>query len=160
MSVKSLVLYDSFFGNTEQIAQAVGAALESAGEVEVRRVADIKPEQLSGLDLLVVGSPTRAFRPSPNTTTFLNGIPAGGLRGVKVTAFDTRVSAEEAGPALLKFFVKLFGYAADPIAKKLQQKGGTLAAPPEGFYVLGTEGPLKDGELTRAANWARQMIAA
>jgi len=157
--MKALVVYDSFFGNTEQIAQAVGAALESAGEVEVRRVTDVSPDQLTGYDLVVVGSPTRAFRPSPNTKAFLNAIPAGGLQGVKVTTFDTRVSPEDAGSAVLKFFVKLFGYAAEPMAKKLQQKGGALVIPPEGFYVLGSEGPLRDGELDRAANWARQMVA-
>jgi flavodoxin I len=56
--------------------------------------------------------------------------------------------------------VKLFGYAAEPIAAKLQKKGGTLAAPPEGFFVGGTEGPLKEGELERAAQWARRVGAA
>ena len=158
--MKALVVYDSFFGNTEQIARAIGNALGAAEEVEVRRLADLRPEQLAGLDLLIVGSPTRAVKPSPNTTAFLKAIPAGGLQGIKVAAFDTRISPEDTGSAVLKFFVKLFGYAADPIAKRLQQKGGTLVIPPEGFIVKGSEGPLKDGELDRAANWAGQIVAA
>lgn len=53
--------------------------------------------------------------------------------------------------------VKIFGYAAEPIARQLMKKGGTLALPPEGFYVKASEGPLKDGELDRAAAWARQI---
>ena len=58
---------------------------------------------------------------------------------------------------MLSFFVKLLGYPAKSIADRLQKKGGDLAAPPEGFYVAGTEGPLLEGELDRAAQWAREM---
>jgi hypothetical protein len=58
---------------------------------------------------------------------------------------------------VLSFFVELFGYAAKPIADRLRKKGGSLVAPPEGFYVAGTEGPLLEGELDRAAQWAREM---
>ena len=157
--MKALVIYDSFFGNTEQIARAIGNALGSQGEVEVLRVSNVKPEQLTGLSLLIVGSPTRAFRPTPAISSFLGGIPANGLQGVKVAAFDTRMSTQDANSPILAFFVKLFGYAAKPIADKLKKKGGELAIPPEGFFVKGSEGPLKEGELERAAAWARQIIA-
>jgi len=63
--MKALVVYDSFFGNTEKIAQTIGNALGAPADVEVLRVGNVKPEQLTGLGLLVVGSPTRAFRPTP-----------------------------------------------------------------------------------------------
>jgi len=158
--MKALVIYDSFFGNTEQIARAIGNALGSQGEVEVLRVSNVKPEQLAGLNLLIVGSPTRAFRPTPAISNFLGRIPANGLQGVKVAAFDTRMSTQDANSPILAFFVKLFGYAAKPIADKLTKKGGELAIPPEGFFVKGSEGPLKEGELERAADWARRIIAA
>ena len=57
------------------------------------------------------------------------------------------------------FFVRLFGYAAKPIADRLQKRGGVLVVPPEGFYVEGTEGPLQEGELERASEWARRIVA-
>ncbi|MDJ0593235.1 MAG: hypothetical protein QNJ72_25150 [Pleurocapsa sp. MO_226.B13] len=44
--MKALVVYDSVFGNTEQIAQAMGNALSSQVDVEVLRVTQIKVEQL------------------------------------------------------------------------------------------------------------------
>ena len=81
-----------------------------------------------------------------------------GLSGVKVAAFDTRISITDMGPAILRFLAGLFGYAAKPIADRLKRKGGELAVPPEGFIVLGAEGPLKEGELERAADWARQVM--
>ena len=55
--------------------------------------------------------------------------------------------------------VKLFGYAAKPIAAALVKKGGVLAATPVGFYVDDIEGPLLAGEETRAAEWASQLVS-
>ena len=159
--MKAMVVYDSMYGNTEKVAQAIGDALGSPEEVKTLRVGDVKPEQLAGVTLLVVGSPTQRFSPTPATTAFLKGIPKDGLAGVKVAAFDTRITeAEIERIRILAFMVRLFGYAAEPMAKRLEQKGGAVAVPPEGFYVGGTEGPLLDGELERAVAWARQIAAA
>jgi flavodoxin len=158
--MKALVVYDSFFGNTERIARSIADALKSRGDVAALRVADVTPEHLAGLDLLVVGSPTRAFRPSPDIKTWLVGLPANALAGVRVAAFDTRISTEDTNSAVLGFFVKLFGYAAKPMADLLVKKGGRPVAAPEGFYVQGKEGPLKDGEDERAADWAGRLASA
>ncbi|NPV80546.1 MAG: flavodoxin family protein [Firmicutes bacterium] len=158
--MKTLIVYDSIFGNTEQIALAIGNALGSKGNVETLRVSDVKPKHLNGLELLIVGSPTRAFRPTKAITDFLNKIPANGLKGTRVAAFDTRVSTVDVNSRFLNMMVRLFGYAAKPIADKLEKRGGSLIIPPEGFFVKGSEGPLKDGELERAANWARLAMKA
>jgi flavodoxin len=156
--MKAMVVFDSFFGNTEKIARAIVETLTSEGDVQTLKVSDVKPEQLKGLDLLIVGSPTRAFRASPAINKFLKKIPAGDLKGIKVAGFDTRISLEDINSRALSFFVKIFGYAAEPISKKLEKKGGEAAAAPGGFIVKDTEGPLKDGELERAAAWAKRMI--
>ncbi len=159
--MKALVAYDSAYGNTEQIARAIGRALGSEQDVETLRVGDVTPQKLQGISVLVVGSPTQKFSPTAATNALLKRIPNDGLRGVKVAAFDTRITeAEVERIKILAFFVRIFGYAAEPIASKLQKKGGDLAVVPEGFYVGGTEGPLLDGELERAAAWARKIAAA
>lgn len=158
--MKFFVIYDSVFGNTERIAQAIGSALEAQGEVEVQRVGQVNAAQLAGAQWVFVGSPTRGFNPTPATKDFLKSIPSRAMSGVKVAAFDTRVAVEEVNSALLTNLVKVFGYAAKPIADRLQKKGGQLAAAPEGFFVEGSEGPLKAGELERAADWAKQVVAA
>ena len=158
--MKALVAYDSVFGNTAQVARAIGAALGSPDEVESRQVTDVDPEQLRGLDVLVVGSPTRGFQPTPATKKLLKAIPDRELGGVTVAAFDTRFSVEDVDSAILNVLVRLFGYAAEPIADRLRKKGGDQAVPPEGFIVEGTEGPLSDGEPERAANWAKRILEA
>jgi len=158
--MKVLIIYDSVFGNTEQVAQAMGDALGSQAEVNILRVGDVKREHLTGLDVLIVGSPTRQFRPTAAINNFLKRIPKNGLKGVKVAAFDTRFTMSVIEESrVLPFFVRLFGYAAKPISDRLEKKGGELIISPEGFFVEGVEGPLKEGELERAADWAKQIIA-
>lgn len=156
--MKALIVYDSVFGNTEKVAQAMGTALEAQADVAVKRVGDVTAADVSELDALLVGSPTRKFTATADVKSWLNDLPSGSLQGVKVAAFDTRIEIKEDTPGILKFFVKLFGYAAEPLAKKLVKRGGTESMPPEGFIVEGTEGPLREGELARAAAWATQIL--
>jgi flavodoxin len=145
--MKILVVYDSLHGNTEKIAKAIGAAL--AGEVKVLRVGEVDPSELKALDLLIVGSPTHGGRPSPAMREFLDKVQKPALEGTNVAAFDTRLSTR---------WVGIFGYAAGRIAKSLKEKGGNLLLSPEAFYVEGTEGPLKEGEVERAAAWVREIV--
>ena len=153
--MKTLIVYDSFFGNTEQIALAIRDSLDSKENIGACRISDLKPEQFDGVTFLIVGSPTRQFNPTKAITDFLNRIPLNGLQGVKVLAFDTRIAPADANSRVYNIMAKLFGYAAKPIADKLVEKGGALILPPEGFIVRDTKGPLKDGELERAADWAK-----
>ena len=76
----------------------------------------MKPEHLAGLSLLVVGSPTRAFSASPATKAWLKALAPNSLRSVKVAAFDTHADMNDVNSRTLTAFVKLFGYAAEPIA--------------------------------------------
>ncbi len=154
--MKAMVIYDSVFGNTAQVAREIGKGLGCAGSVQTIRVTTVKLDQSSGLELLVIGSPTRAFRPTEGIMNFLKSVPDGRLNGVKVAAFDTRIAAEDIKSPILRFIVNTGGYAAKSIAKRLQKKGGELIVPPEGFIVEGTEGPMRKGELERAADWGKQ----
>jgi flavodoxin I len=145
--MKTLVVYDSLYGNTERIAQAIGDAV--SGKVKVVRAGEVDVSELKALDLLLVGAPTHGGRASPPMREFLDKVQSRALQGVKVAAFDTRHTSK---------FTVLFGYAAGRIAKSLKKKGGTLLLSPEGFFVEGTEGPLKEGELERAASWAEKVV--
>jgi flavodoxin len=151
-------VYDSVFGNTEKIAKAIGEGLGSPDEVSTVQVNDVDIDMLKDLSILVVGSPTRAFKCTPAISDFLKRIPANALSGITTAAFDTRISVEESDSKFLTFMVKLFGYAAEPMAEKLKKKGGTAKDASAGFFVGGTEGPLRDGELERAAAWAGRLL--
>ena len=144
--MKTLVVYDSLYGNTEKIARAIAEAI--TGEVKLDRVGEVDVSELKALDLLIVGAPTHAARPSPATREFLDKVEARALEGVKVAGFHTRLTS---------WWARIFGFAARGIAKSLKKKGGTLLLSPWAFYVEGTEGPLKEGELEQAAAWAREI---
>lgn len=147
--MKALVVYDSVYGNTEKIARAIAGAIP--GEVKLLSVAKASPLKLGSIDLLVVGAPTQGGRATPAINQFLEGVSPAGIKGINVAAFDTRLSSR---------WVSVFGYAAGRIASVLEKKGGTLVAEPEGFFVEGTKGPLKKGELERAAGWAKGIATA
>ena len=155
--MKILVVYDSVFGNTEKVAQAIGGAVESEHSVETVKAGEVSQQQMSGVNLLVVGSPTRAFTATKATKSFINGIPRQSLAGVKVAGFDTRLSTADVNSKVLNGLVKVFGYAAKPISDGLAKKGGNVIAEPEGFIVVDSEGPMKEGELERAAEWAKKL---
>ena len=157
--MKAVVLYDSYFGNTEKIAQAIGKALGTAKTVSVVKVDQAKREMLDGIDVFIAGSPTRAFSPTPTVKSFLKKIPANGLNGVKVAAFDTRLPMDENVPGFLKFMVKMFGYADKPLQDLMVKKGGRVSVQSQGFFVKESEGPLQDGELERAVDWAKAITA-
>lgn len=158
--MKAIIVYDSQYGNTEKIAQTIGEVLQQHGEVTLTKVADAGPEMLAGVDLVVVGSPTQQFRATAGMRDFLKNIPANGLKETRVAAFDTRLTQEyiDKNPPL-PFFERIFGYAAERIAKALKQKGGQLVLPGEGFFVEGMEGPLSEGEQERARAWAAGLFA-
>ncbi len=158
--MRSLIIYDSVYGNTEKIAQAIGNTLRIRGEVALARVGEINPGMFDSIDLLVVGSPTQQFRATETMRTFLKNLSPKQLKGVRVAAFDTRLTQEWINQhATLGFFEKIFGYAAERIAKGLTQKGGKLVLPGEGYYVEDIEGPLAAGEEQRAGEWAQKLFA-
>jgi hypothetical protein len=107
---------------------------------------------------LVIGSPTRGFRPTEGISQLLNALAKDQLVGVGVAAFDTRIDLTTIDSSVFRFIVDKGGYAANTIAKSLEKKGGNLLASPEGFLVTGEQGPLKDGELERATAWAGQIV--
>ena len=154
--MKVLVAYDSYFGNTESVARAIASALGNLPEVEVRKTGEVQPAHLAGIGWLILGSPTRGFRASDATIKLLGSIGPGSLAGVRVAVFDTRIP-EPRMPGFLRLIVKVTGYAAEKMAKALTARGAELVGQPGKFYVLDSKGPLMEGELQRAAEWAKSL---
>ncbi len=144
--MKTLIVFDSVQGNTEKVAKAIADAF--AGEAVTRRVSSDAVSDLSAFDTLIVGSPTMGGRPTQPMQDLLARLPQESLKGKGFLTFDTRLTAG---------WVKIFGYAADKMAKSLAAKGGKQLAPPQGFLVVGDKGPLKEGELERAAGWIKEI---
>ena len=157
---KVLVVYESMFGNTQAVAEAVAEGLRTALEVSLVDVGDAPLTIPDDIDLVVVGGPTHAFgmsRPStrqsavdqgadreaaehPGIREWVGGVVA--HEGLPTAAFDTKVAKPH-----------LPGSAAKSAERKLRRRGFSQLADPETFFVAGTTGDLLDGELERAKAW-------
>jgi hypothetical protein len=161
----AVVVFETLWGNTEQLAReiAAGLGLESTDVVD----AVSAPAVLEGdVDLLVVGGPTHAFSMSTEKTREsaqqqgAENIPPRGIRewiasltspgrDIPVATFDTRVTSP-----------RLPGSAAKKAMKRLVALGFRPAAKPQTFGVHGYSGPVADGELERARRWGEELAAA
>jgi flavodoxin len=151
----TLVIYDSKFGNTEKIAEAIVRGVGSVSEVRLTSTSEATRGKTldSQLDLLLVGGPTQNHRPSAGLRAFVDALPVA-LRGIPAACFDTRYR----GPVLL------MGSAASAAAKGLVKKGAEVIAPPESFFII-RHGPLErqtlePGEIERAEAWGRAIATS
>lgn len=171
--MRSLVVYESIWGNTRDVALAVAEELESAGAVMACEVGRA-PVGVADFDLVVVGGPIHAWgmtrpmtRDGARTEARRAGI-AVVSQGIGVREWLDRLDGAESGQAAaafdtavekLPFFVPR-GSAARPEANRLEALGFKVPVPPEHFYVRDKAGPLVAGELERARTWARGLLRA
>ena len=155
-----LIVHDSIYGNTASIAKAMAQALAQDHTVRLEATSPGHVPDLTGVDLLIMGSPTRGFRPTPAIQEMLEALPQAELSGLRAAAFDTRLDLETVQPAPLCWVLEVGGYAAQTIERRLAARGCAIVGEASGFLVLGKEGPLKDGELARAAAWAKSIVTA
>lgn len=148
----TLVIYDSVYGNTQRIAEAIGQALGAL----VVRIDEVSALELKKVELLIVGSPVHGGRATPAIEEFIKSLPDKALDEKKVTAFDTRF-AEEGHGIGLKILMRVIRFAAERMAKDLVKKGGTLITKPLGFIVENKTGPLQEKEVERAVSWAKMI---
>jgi hypothetical protein len=165
--MRALVVYESMFGNTRRIAEAIAAGLATCAHVDLEEVSSAPTELAGDLDLLVVGGPTHAHGMTRPGTRQAAADQASGTADPSRTGLRDWLEAIRTAPGLATAtfdtrFDKpgwLTGSAARGAARRLQRSGCRLAAAPESFYVLGTTGPVQDGELVRAYDWGRTLVS-
>jgi hypothetical protein len=170
--MRALVVYESMFGNTRTVAEAIGEGIAAHMPVEVVEVASAPTAIPADVALLVVGGPTHAHgqtnvktradaaqRAGDRLVSHGDGIrewlevvrPLGGP--VSAAAFDTRIK----GPELL------WGSAAKAAAIELGERGLRVIDKPHSFLVGGPTGPLFDrliaGQRERAVEWGASLAA-
>jgi hypothetical protein len=164
--MEAVVIYESMFGNTAEIARAVADGLSEQLDVRTVEISAAAPsDDILGADLIVLGGPTHAFgmsRPDsreeaagrrPGSPVVERGVRewldalADSATGKFGATFDTRVKAVKHLP----------GSAARAADRAARRQGLARAASPHSFYVEGMEGPLCPGEIERARDWGREL---
>jgi menaquinone-dependent protoporphyrinogen IX oxidase len=168
--MRAVVVYESMFGNTHAVADAIGRGLSHGAEVAVIPVTQATPDLVAAADLLVVGGPTHVHGMSrastrrsaaemadkqealhlepnavePGLREWFDSLPD---RSVAAAAFDTRMD----GPA---FFT---GRAAKGIGKRLRRHHCVMTAKPQSFMVT-KQNTLHSGETARAEAWGKTLV--
>jgi flavodoxin len=143
--MRSVVIYDSLYGNTKQVAEVMAKELGA----DIFSVEKIQEIDLAAYEIVVIGSPTHGGRPTPAIHSWLNAWTVGAAVK-KVVCFDTRMN-EKTVSWWLTLLMKLIGYAADKMKAMVISRGAAEVVT-AGFLVTDKEGPLAKGELTRARN--------
>lgn len=144
--MKTLIVYDSKYGNTKTVAEEMACALGgSASAVDCEH---LQLGMLDGVELLILGTPTRNRTATPLARDAAVVIGESvSARGMKVAAFDTGFVGPFAGSGAVK------------LAHLMQEAGFELAADPEHFLVEHLHGPLAEGEAARAGDWVKHLAA-
>ncbi len=171
--MRAVVVYESVFGNTREIAEAVAEGLRGGVDVRLCPVSEATADDLAAAELVVVGGPTHMHGMSSSLSRKMGidtAVKKGeavdesaegpGLRkwfhempratGVRGAAFDTRLPGSRMKT----------GSASKGIARRLRRSGYELAVAPESFIVQDAEGPPAEGELERARSWGGSLAAA
>lgn len=179
--MEAAVVYESMFGMTHDVADAVAAGVAEAlpdARVLSLRVADATPDRLGTPDLLIVGGPTHMRGMTSGMSRKMavsieekadrgegqhqgHGLEPG-IQGPGLRDWFHGLSKGGAGRSAAAFDTRgdygpMVGGAARGIARRLRSHGYDLVAEPEGFIVEGDAGQLRAGEVERARAWAAAL---
>ncbi len=163
--MKAVVVYESLWGNTAEIARAIAEGI--GDEAEAFTTDAVQLEVVADADLIVAGAPVLAFslasdamRDSvakseasaptppdlahPSMRSWLDSLPAGSGR---CAAFETRIWWSPRG-------------ATGDIEHRLERAGYRVVAKAQKFVVKDKYGPLREGEVERARDWGTELARA
>lgn len=147
--MKFLIIYFSKFGNTHKIAEVIGETLQTKGSVRVVSLDEITPSDIRTANLILLGSPTHGTGLPNEIEHAFDALISRYMRDKSAAAFDTSYKL----PQWMASFT-----AARRLAAKLRKFGARLIVPPETFYVMEQEGPLYEGEIEHAQQWAMKLL--
>ena len=101
--MKVLVVYESMYGTTHEVAERISAGLGDSGSVEAVPVADATPERVAAADLLVVGGPTHIHGMSTAMSRH-QAVSEETLRHEAEKGHDLEVDPDAEGPGLRDWF--------------------------------------------------------
>jgi menaquinone-dependent protoporphyrinogen IX oxidase len=152
--MKSIIIYDTSYGNTKKIAETIAETLKESGvEADLFHLKEVKKLNAKDYNLLVLGSPTKFGTMSFSVKSFLGKVKSEEWTGKPFAAFDTE-NPENVEQSRLQ---KKEWSAAEKIADKLKEKKMHQLSPVLKALVLGWKGPLVEGEIERTKNYAREL---
>ena len=154
--MKGIVIYDTSHGNTKRIAETIAETLKASDlEVDLFDVKDAKKLGMKEYNFLVLGSPTKFGTMSFAIKFFLGKVKSEDWMNKPFAAFDTE-NPENVEHSRLE---NKEWSAAEKIALKLKERNMKQMLPVLKALVSGQKGPLIEGEIDRAKNYAKELAS-
>ena len=144
---KVIIVYESVYGNTKKIAEAISEGINNIEGVEcvVKKTGEIHTDDLCDYDAILFGCPNHNQGPALNLVKFIDRAAIVHLKAKIGAAFDTYTGGNK-------------DVAVTKLETKIQEKlpgvslEGRLSA-----KVTGRKGPLADDEESRASDFGTQF---
>lgn len=163
--MRALVVYESMFGNTQRVAEAIARGLSTELEVDIQE-ADAAPRSTEGYDVVLVGGPTHAFTMSSKQSRSDTAEKAGRpliSSGLGIRDWIGSVAPHRDRTLFATFDTRydkptwITGSAARRAAGRMLKRGFMKLAPAMSFFITASEGPLVEGEEVRAFEWGERL---
>ena len=156
--MSALVLFRSYYGNTKLVAEALAKELAARGTpAQVRDLRRRLPD-LAGIDLVLIGAPTRMARVTWRAKSALRKLKRKGFMAGKVAVFDTYGPIPKTPEELEKGRKWLYPGAAGILHKTAVDLGLNVHPAALRCEVAKMKGPLGDGEIGKAAAFAAELM--
>ena len=163
--MNALVVYESLWGNTAAIAQAIAEGL--GPDAAALTTSEATPLAVASAELVVAGAPLLGFAlPTDSIRDSIRSDPQHRQNPADLSHPSMRSWIESLptlGAAAAAFETRIWwspGSSAKKIASLLTEKGLRTVAPPQRFIVTDKYGPLKAGELDRAREWGAELATS
>jgi len=145
---KAIVVYETRYGNTKQVAETIIEGIKEVGgmEVELAQVKKVERGRLAEFDIILIGAPNHIGRATRNTRKFTDQIADMGLEGKLVAFFDTYIATD-------------FGKAVGKLERQLEKKAPHIevVSPGLSIKVDGIKGPVSEGELPKCREFGIKL---
>ena len=150
VAVKVVLLYESKYGNTKRVAEAIAEEMQRVGGMEatITALKGVDIDDIANCDMILLGGPTHFGGPTGGVRKFIDALGKRNVNGKSVAVFDTYLGED---------FEKGVRKMEEQIRAKAP--GLKLLAPGLSIRVEGMKGPIVEGELVKCKDFVKQLAA-
>ena len=145
---KVIVVYESKYGNTKQVAETIVEGMNEIERIEavLKEPKHVEPTEVLDYDVILIGSPNHIGGPTRGIKKFIDKLGKIGLEGKPGAVFDTYMGGD-------------FNKAVRKMEKRINEKvpGLKLITSGLSIKVAGTKGPIVEGELTKCKDFGKKI---
>jgi len=146
--VKVIVIYESKYGNTKRVAEAIVEGMNEIGGIEasLSELKEVDLDKIPNYDAILIGSPNHMGGHTRGIKGFIDKLGKLQLKGKMFAVFDT-------------YLGKDFEKAVKKMEKQINEKVPRLKqiAPCLSIKVQGMKGPIVEGELPKCREFGKKI---